>query len=176
MNLAHESCKTGCPDPKLTFNLAHQAGAGQPHRSYLADQDSTSDCLQQGPENCVTASLVPGHRVGNGASTYNTHRDGSGICYSSQRRPLLTMRPGYITYFDRRGSGLRHFPADTHLVDWLTTKSFGFDVVTDHDLDCEGAALLKPYLAGRIPEPRRGCRPPPAQQRSRPWERQARHT
>ena len=40
-----------------------------------------------------------------GASTYNTHRDGSGICYSSQRRPLLTMRPGYITYFDRRGSG-----------------------------------------------------------------------
>ena len=24
-----------------------------------------------------------------GASTYNTHADGSGICYSSQRRPLL---------------------------------------------------------------------------------------
>jgi len=63
-----------------------------------------------------------------GASTYNTHRDGSGICYSSQRRPLLTMRPGYITYFDRRGSGLRHFPADTHLLDWLTAKGIGFDV------------------------------------------------
>ena len=29
-----------------------------------------------------------------GASTYNTHPDGSGICYSSMRRPLLTMRPG----------------------------------------------------------------------------------
>lgn len=82
-----------------------------------------------------------------GASTYNTHPDGSGICYSSARRPLLTMRPGYITYFDRRGSGLRHFPADTHLIDWLTAKGIAFDVVTDHDLDREGAALLQPYRA-----------------------------
>ena len=82
-----------------------------------------------------------------GASTYNTHRDGSGICYSSQRRPLLTMRPGYITYFDIRGSGLRHFPADTHLIDWFTAKGITFDVVTDHDLDWEGAALLMPYRA-----------------------------
>jgi N,N-dimethylformamidase len=87
------------------------------------------------------------HHPEYGASTYNTHRDGSGICYSSQRRPLLTMRPGYITYFDRRGSGLRHFPADTHLLDWLTAKGIGFDVVTDHDLDREGEALLRPYHA-----------------------------
>ena len=57
------------------------------------------------------------------------------------------MRPGYITYFDRRGSGLRHFPADTHLLDWLTAKGIGFDVVTDHDLDREGEALLRPYHA-----------------------------
>jgi N,N-dimethylformamidase len=55
-----------------------------------------------------------------GASTYNKHPDGSGICYSSLRRPLLTMRPGYITFFDKRGSGVRHFPADTLLTDWLT--------------------------------------------------------
>jgi len=82
-----------------------------------------------------------------GASTYNTHPDGSGICYSSLRRPLLTMRPGYITYFDDRGSGLRHFPADTHLIDWLTVKAIPFDVITDHDLDREGAALLQPYRA-----------------------------
>ena len=81
------------------------------------------------------------------ASTYNTHPDGSGVCYSSQRRPLLTMRPGYITYLDQRGSGLRHFPAETHLIDWLTVKGIGFDVVTDHDLDREGVALLRPYRA-----------------------------
>src|SRR5205814_1513176 len=71
-------------------------------------------------------------------STYNKHSDGSGICYSSLRRPLLTMRPGYITYVDNRGSGLRHFPADTHLTDWLTVKGIPFDVITDHDLDREG--------------------------------------
>jgi N,N-dimethylformamidase len=81
------------------------------------------------------------------ASTYNTHIDGSGVCYSSLRRPLLTMRPGYITYFDKRGSGLRHFPADTHLIDWLTVKGIDFDIVTDHDLDREGVALLRPYRA-----------------------------
>jgi N,N-dimethylformamidase len=81
------------------------------------------------------------------ASTYNVHRDGSGICYSSARRPLLTMRPGYITYNDARGSGLRHFPADTHLIDWLTAKGIAVDVVTDHDLDREGVTLLKPYRA-----------------------------
>ena len=81
------------------------------------------------------------------ASTYNVHADGSGVCYSSLRRPLLTMRPGYITYFDKRGSGLRHFPADTHLIDWLTVKGIDFDIVTDHDLDREGAALLRPYRA-----------------------------
>jgi N,N-dimethylformamidase len=81
------------------------------------------------------------------ASTYNVHVDGSGVCYSSQRRPLLTMRPGYITYFDKRGSGLRHFPADTHLIDWLTVKGYDFDIVTDHDLDREGVALLEPYRA-----------------------------
>lgn len=81
------------------------------------------------------------------ASTYNVHADGSGVCYSSLRRPLLTMRPGYITYFDERGSGLRHFPADTHLIDWLTVKGIDFDIVTDHDLDREGVQLLRPYRA-----------------------------
>jgi N,N-dimethylformamidase len=82
-----------------------------------------------------------------GASTYNTHPDGSGIGYSSMRRPLLTMRPGYITYNDPRGSGLRHFPADTHLNDWFAAKGIPCDVITDHDLDREGAALLRQYRA-----------------------------
>jgi N,N-dimethylformamidase len=90
-----------------------------------------------------------------GASSYNTHPDGSGICYSSLRRPVLTMRPGCITYVDRRGSGLRHFPADTHLIDWLTVKGIAFDVITDHDLDRERVGLLQPYrvvVTGSHPE------------------------
>lgn len=80
-------------------------------------------------------------------STYNKHVDGSGVCYSSLRRPLLTMRPGYMTYLDSRGSGLRHFPADTHLIDWLAAKNIRYDVITDHDLDREGVALLRAYRA-----------------------------
>jgi len=42
---------------------------------------------------------------------------------------------------------VRHFPADTQLLDWLTVKGIAFDVITDHDLDREGAALLRPYRA-----------------------------
>jgi len=34
------------------------------------------------------------------------------------------------------------FMADTHLVDWLEAKDFTVDIITDHDLHAEGAALL----------------------------------
>jgi N,N-dimethylformamidase len=90
-----------------------------------------------------------------GRSTYNRHRDNSGIAYSSRRRPMLTMRPGFLTFDDARGSGLRHYPADTHLLAWLEAKGIAFDIVTDEDLDDEGAALLAPYrcvLTGSHPE------------------------
>jgi hypothetical protein len=79
-----------------------------------------------------------------GRSTYNRHRDGSGICYSSRLRPVLTLRPRYLTFLDARGSGLRHYSADTHLLDWLEGQGIAFDVVTDEDVDAEGAALLPP--------------------------------
>ena len=90
-----------------------------------------------------------------GRSTYNRHRDGSGICYSSRLRPVLTMRPRYLTFDDERGSGLRHYSADTHLLDWLTVHGIRYDVVTDDDVDADGAALLAPYrtvLTGSHPE------------------------
>jgi N,N-dimethylformamidase len=90
-----------------------------------------------------------------GRSTYNRHRDGSGICYSSRLRPVLTMRPRYLTFHDERGSGLRHYSADTHLLDWLNAQGIRYDVVTDEDVDAEGAALLAPYatvLTGSHPE------------------------
>ena len=90
-----------------------------------------------------------------GRSTYNRHRDGSGICYSSRLRPVLTFRPRYLTFLDERGSGLRHYPADTHLLDWLEAHGIAYDVVTDEDVEAEGAALLLPYrtvLTGSHPE------------------------
>ncbi|WP_043364061.1 N,N-dimethylformamidase beta subunit family domain-containing protein [Belnapia sp. F-4-1] len=82
-----------------------------------------------------------------GHSTYNRHPDGSGIGITTRLRPILTMRPGFLTFDDPRGSGLRHFPADSHITDWLEERGFGFDVVTDEDLDEEGVGLLAPYEA-----------------------------
>ncbi|KAE8762046.1 N,N-dimethylformamidase large subunit [Paraburkholderia madseniana] len=90
-----------------------------------------------------------------GTSTYNSHSDGSGISLSSRLRPILTMRPGYLTFLDEHGSGLRHFSADSHLTNWLREKGFEFDVVTDEDLDERGVDALKHYdvvLTGSHPE------------------------
>jgi len=90
-----------------------------------------------------------------GRSLYNTHADGSGISFSSRLRPILTMRPGFLTFNDPRGSGLRHYPADTHLLAWLEDQGFAFDIITDEDLDEQGLALLRPYrtvLTGSHPE------------------------
>ena len=90
-----------------------------------------------------------------GRSTYNFHPDRSGTAYSSRLRPILTMRPGFLTFVDKRGSGLRHFPADTHLLDWLEAKGFAYDVVTDEDLDDVGPDLIARYkvvLTGSHPE------------------------
>ncbi|MEK1892469.1 MAG: N,N-dimethylformamidase beta subunit family domain-containing protein [Rhizobium sp.] len=90
-----------------------------------------------------------------GYSTYSRHPDGTGISLSSRLRPILTMRPQYLVYFDPDGSGVRHFPADSHLTDWLEEKGFAFDVITDEDLDRDGLAALSPYdvvLTGTHPE------------------------
>lgn len=90
-----------------------------------------------------------------GHSTYNRHADRSGIAFSSRLRPILTMRPGFLTFNDARGSGLRHYPADTHILAWLEAKDIPFDIITDEDLDDEGLALLSPYkvvLTGSHPE------------------------
>ncbi len=90
-----------------------------------------------------------------GLSTYNRHADRSGVCYSSRLRPALTMRPGFLTFEDARGSGLRHFSADTHLLDWFETMGIVYDVVTDEDLDDEGLDLIQGYktlVTGTHPE------------------------
>ncbi|MCH9670098.1 MAG: N,N-dimethylformamidase large subunit [Gammaproteobacteria bacterium] len=80
-----------------------------------------------------------------GLSTYNFHRDGSGIGYASRLRPMLNMRPGFLSYVDQRGSGLRHYPADTHLFTWLNQNGYDYDVITDEDLDRVGVSLIEDY-------------------------------
>ena len=90
-----------------------------------------------------------------GLALYDTHSDGSGVCYSSRLRPILNMRPKYAAWVGGAGSGLWQFNADTHLIDWLEAKDITYDVVTDEDLHAEGASLLAPYrtvLTGTHPE------------------------
>ncbi len=82
-----------------------------------------------------------------GLSTYNTHSDGSGICHASHRRPLFNFRPGFLTFGATACSGLRHFPADSHLISWLHAKGIGYDIITDHELHAEGAEVLAGYKA-----------------------------
>ena len=81
-----------------------------------------------------------------GLSTYDSHRDGSGVAYSSRLRPATNMRPT---------GRLWNFAADLFVVDWLERSGVPFDVVTDEDLDRLGGALLAPYrvlVTGSHPE------------------------
>jgi N,N-dimethylformamidase len=81
-----------------------------------------------------------------GVSLYDRHRDGSGSCYSSAKRPILNMRP------KRR---IWNFNADLHIIDWLEESGIDYDVITDDVLHEEGASLLDPYrcvLTGSHPE------------------------
>ncbi len=99
----------------------------------------------------------PGEHRDYGLSTYNYHTDGSGIALVSWRRPMLNLRIGYITYPypEIRGSGLRHYPADSHLLMWLAHMGHDVDLITDDELHREGKALLEQYkvvVTGSHPE------------------------
>jgi N,N-dimethylformamidase len=73
---------------------------------------------------------------------YDRHVDGSGICYGSTLRPILTIRPKFRY---RVLSAPTRFAADLYLVDWLDHESIAVDYITDHDLHAEGTALLDRY-------------------------------
>ncbi|MBT6276758.1 MAG: N,N-dimethylformamidase large subunit, partial [Chromatiales bacterium] len=99
----------------------------------------------------------PGAHREYGLSTYNMHPDGSGISIASWHRPMLNVRIGFLTYPypSIRASGLRHFPADSHLIAWLESRDIAYDVITDWELHEEGQALLDHYdvvLTGSHPE------------------------
>lgn len=81
-----------------------------------------------------------------GPSHYESHRDGSGVHFSSWLRPTWNMGPS------SRHWGL---PADTNLIHWLETQGFDYDVITDHDLHERGAEALDGYrtlVTGTHPE------------------------
>ena len=77
-----------------------------------------------------------------GLSTYDHHSDGAGVCYSSWKRPIINIRPGY------RMAGMNFpwaLPADLSLLWWLEHAGYDYDLITDHDVDREGPDLLNAY-------------------------------
>ncbi|MEA2948302.1 MAG: hypothetical protein QOI40_3632, partial [Alphaproteobacteria bacterium] len=92
-----------------------------------------------------------------GVSPYNFHSDGSGVVMSTTRRPLIDKRVNQIHLVDPSpdGSGLYWVAADSAITDLLTRRGIAFEVITDHDVHAEGAALLSNYdvvLTGQHPE------------------------
>jgi N,N-dimethylformamidase len=143
------------PKGKRTANVCYLASTFTYQVYANHARGNYDESMRQRIEDWGANAHVPDNYPIYGRSTYNVHPDGSGHAYSSRLRPILTMRPGFITFVDERGSGLRHFPADTHLLDWLRAKEIDFDVVTDEDLDDEGLDLIKDYptvLTGSHPE------------------------
>lgn len=88
-----------------------------------------------------------------GHSCYELHSDGSGVVFSSRRRPVINMRPRYLGWFMAEGPW--QFPADLCIVDWLEELGIAYDVICDEDLHREGVDLLAHYavvLTGSHPE------------------------
>ena len=120
-----------------------------PTMSYLAYANESldvSDAVQTSPRQDMEINR-PGYDyvAANGLkSTYDLHRDGSGICHGSLRRPIIDFRPkARCRTFDAP----HQFAADLHLIDWLTEKGYAFDVITDDLLHAEGQSVLAPYRA-----------------------------
>ncbi len=87
-----------------------------------------------------------------GASLYDLHRDGSGTCYSSHRRPVPNLRPDYRSWLQ---NAPRHLAAELYTSRLLEMLGIDFDVITDHDIAAEGSAAMRGYdviLTGSHPE------------------------
>jgi hypothetical protein len=89
-----------------------------------------------------------------GLSLYDAHRDLSGNVFSTAKRPILNVRPGYVHWGIHRP---REFSADLLMIGYLEEKlgKGGYDVVTDHDLHLRGVAAIERYdvvLSGCHPE------------------------
>jgi N,N-dimethylformamidase len=85
-------------------------------------------------------------------SLYSQHVDGSGVFYSTALRPLSgvsaqdNLQPNEMP---------RHFSGDMQLAYWLHAHGYKVDILTDQNVNQEGAALLGRYrvvITGQHPE------------------------
>ena len=81
-----------------------------------------------------------------GLSHYEKHPDGSGVMFSSRRRPVLQVRPGADGW---------NFTPDTDINAFLAHAEVNHDILTDEDLHTDGHEALSPYrviVTGSHPE------------------------
>ncbi|WP_336802092.1 N,N-dimethylformamidase beta subunit family domain-containing protein [Kaistia sp. MMO-174] len=133
-----------------------------PTMSYLSYCNHAEHITARGAERQMGRLLTFGHtdlymydHPELGGSHYDTHADGSGVCYSSRLRPNLNFSPRYHSWLGGPGSALYQYNADTHLFDWLEHKGVDYDLITDEDLHEEGYDLLADYrivITGTHPE------------------------
>lgn len=75
-----------------------------------------------------------------GLAMYDLHKDGYGCVFSSTKRPVMNVRPGFIHWgFDRP----REFSADLFFINFLEKEGIDYEVFTDHDINAEGLDLLE---------------------------------
>ncbi|KPI36812.1 N,N-dimethylformamidase beta subunit [Cyphellophora attinorum] len=91
-------------------------------------------------------------RLDLGLSCYDRHIDGSGVCYSSYKRPILNVRPGYIMWGFSRP---REFSADLMMLGYLEHLNIPYEILTDHDLHHHGVSAISGFntvITGSHPE------------------------
>jgi len=87
-----------------------------------------------------------------GLSCYDLHNDRSGVIHSTSKRPIMNMRPDYVSWNFHRPRGLS---ADLLMVEFLERSGIPYDVVCDHDLHMFGYAGISRYgtiVTGSHPE------------------------
>ncbi|KIX08909.1 uncharacterized protein Z518_03566 [Rhinocladiella mackenziei CBS 650.93] len=91
-------------------------------------------------------------RLDLGLSCYDRHNDGSGVVFSSSKRPILNVRPGYVMWAFSRP---RELSADLMMIGYLEREGIPYEIVTDHDLHSRGASTLRGFntvITGSHPE------------------------
>jgi N,N-dimethylformamidase len=99
---------------------------------------STVDLAFGALQQIDSTDMLPAFHPELGASTYDKHPDGSGVCHVSRLRPMVNVRPT---------GRMWNLQIDLCLIDWLEAQGFDYDVITDDDLHREGLSLLEPYVA-----------------------------
>jgi len=64
-----------------------------------------------------------------GRSCYDTHSDGTPVRYSSRRRPIINIRPGFPNW----------------PMEWIARSGLSFHIATDEDVENDGIDLFKRY-------------------------------